>query len=62
MIAVVSKRGWPRTIAASSKPSTSGMRTSISMTAMGFFSRCSNASVAEPALMMFSPNSSRMAA
>ncbi len=58
MIAVFSKRGCSRIIAASSNPSRSGMQTSISRTAMSFLSRCSSASLAEFALMRFSPSSS----
>ena len=44
IIAVFWKRGCSRIIAASSKPSSSGMQTSTRMTATSFFSRCSSAS------------------
>ena len=46
MMAVFWKRGCWRIMSASSKPSISGMLTSVSTTAMSFFSRCSSASVA----------------
>ena len=50
MMAVRWKRGCSRIIAASSKPSRSGMHTSMRINAMSFFSRHSNASRAEHAL------------
>ncbi len=50
MMAVRWKRGCSRIIAASSKPSRSGMQTSIRISATSFFSRHSNASRAEEAL------------
>ena len=59
MIAVLWKRGCSRIIAASSKPSSSGMQTSIRTTATSFLSRCSSASRAEVALIRFSPSSAQ---
>ena len=50
MIAVFWKRGCSRIIAASSKPSSSGMQTSISTTATSFLSRNCSASRAEARL------------
>ena len=55
MIAVFSKRGCSRTIAASSNPSSSGMQTSTSSTATSVLSSCSSASRADEALIRFSP-------
>ena len=60
MIAVRWNRGCSRIIAASSKPSRSGMQTSISTTAISFFSRCCRASFAEFAFSSFSPSSPRI--
>ena len=51
MIAVFWKRGCSRIMAASSKPSSSGMQTSIRTTATSFLSRNSSASRAEVALI-----------
>src|SRR6202030_3560479 len=56
MIAVLWNRGCSRIMVASSKPSRSGMHTSIRISATSFFSRHSNASRAELALSKFSPN------
>ena len=58
MIAVFWKRGCWRIIAASSKPSSSGMHTSTSTTAISFFEQALAAPrVAELALIRFSPSS-----
>ena len=61
MIAVFWKRGCLRIIAASSKPSTSGMQTSISTTATSVFRSCCRASSPELARIRFSPRSSSIA-
>ena len=60
IIAVFSKRGCSRIIAASWKPSSSGMQTSIRTTAMSFLSSCSSASLRDVALIRFSPSSRRI--
>ena len=60
MIAVFWKRGCSRIMAASSKPSRSGMHTSIRTTAISVFSRCSSASLPDDALIRFSPSSRRI--
>ncbi len=57
MMAVFWNRGCSRIMAASSKPSVSGMHTSISTTATSVRSRCSSASRAEVALIRLSPSS-----
>jgi hypothetical protein len=47
-------------IAASSKPSSSGMMTSTNTTAISLRRRCASASRAEWALIRFSPSSARI--
>ena len=60
IIAVFWKRGCSRIMAASSKPSSSGMQTSTRMTATSFLSRYSSASRPDVAMARFSPSSFRM--